>query len=490
MFILQILLNSSIFEKNIGFYPQSITYQAKTHKMNETTHQEIQQLLQNHRTFFSTHQTKEIDFRIEKLKKLKAAILKYEKQLTEALWKDLRKSYEEAYLTEISIVLGEIDFHLRNLKKWAKPSKVAVPLKLFPSEGKIYYEPLGVALIIAPWNYPFHLLINPLVGAISAGCCAMIKPAPAASHIAVVMDKMISETFPNEYISVIQGGRTVNQAVLKERFDIIFFTGSPAMGKVVMKAAAEHLTPVVLELGGKSPCIVDKDADLAIAAKRIIWGKTINAGQTCVAPDYLFVHASVKEELVEKMKQAVTEMFGTDPQTSQFYPRIIHDNAMKRLIGLLEKGKVIFGGKTDIADRYIAPTFIENVKESDPVMQEEIFGSILPIFTFENIEEPIKYINSHEKPLAFYFFGNNKTAKKAISETTSGGGCINDTLLHISNHHMPFGGVGNSGMGHYHGHKSFLAFSHQRSIVTSKTWFDLKIKYAPFKNFEKIKRFL
>lgn len=458
--------------------------------MTETSPQRIQQLLQNHRRFFATHRTKTINFRLENLKKLKSAIFRYEKQLNEALWKDLRKSHEEAYLTETSIVLGEIEFHLKHLKKWAKHTRTRVPLKLLPSGGKIHYEPLGVAFIMAPWNYPFHLLINPLIGAISAGCCAMIKPSPSSPHTAEVVEKMISETFPEDYISVIQGGREINREVLKERFDIIFFTGSPAMGKVVMKAAAEHLTPVILELGGKSPCIVDKDADPATAAKRIVWGKTINAGQTCVAPDYLFVHASVKQELVQKMQQAITEMFGENPQTSNYYPRIVHDKAMERLTGLLRNGKIIFGGKTDATDRYIEPTLIEDINESDPIMQEEIFGPILPVFTFEDIDEPIRYINAHEKPLALYFFGNNKTAKKVISKTTSGGGCINDTLLHIGNHYMPFGGVGNSGMGHYHGYRSFLAFSHQRSIVTSRNWFDLKIKYAPFRNFDKIKRFI
>lgn len=257
-----------------------------------------------------------------------------------------------------------------------------------------------------------------------------------------------------------------------------------------MKAASAHLTPVVLELGGKSPCIVDKNADLTIAARRIMWGKTINAGQTCVAPDYLFVHISVKDKLVEKMKSALLEMFGDNPQKSAFYPRIINDKAMKRLIGLMEKGRILHGGKTDLADKYIEPTLIDNLNPDDPIMQEEIFGPILPIFTFENIDEPINYINSNEKPLALYFFGSKKSAKNILYKTSSGGGCVNDTLLHIGNHKMPFGGVGNSGMGRYHGHHSFLAFSHQRSIVTSRNWFDLKVKYAPFKGLKKLKRFL
>ena len=458
--------------------------------MKYSTQQNIQTHLQNHRHFFATQKTKDVDFRIENLRKLKSSILRFEQEICTALWQDLHKSYEEAYLTEISIVLGEIDFHLKNLRRWARPKRVAMPIKLFPSSGKIHYEPLGTALIMAPWNYPFQLVINPLVGAISAGCCAMLKPAPYTSHTAEVIEKMITETFPQEYISVIQGGREVNEMVLKERFDLIFFTGSPSLGKVVMKSASEHLTPVVLELGGKSPCIVDKDADLTIASRRIIWGKTINAGQTCVAPDYLFVHASVKDELVEKMKSALVEMHGENPQKSPFYPRIINDEAMQRLLGLIKNGRIIHGGKFDLADKFIEPTFIDQLQPTDPVMQDEIFGPILPIFTFESIDEPINFINSHEKPLAFYSFGKNKTAQETISRTSSGGGCINDTLLHLGNHKLPFGGVGNSGMGRYHGHHSFLAFSHQRSIVTSQNWFDLKIKYAPFKGLKKLKRFL
>jgi len=454
------------------------------------TEQELKEMVANHRNFFASHKTKELDFRIENLRKLKAAILKYESEINTALWQDLHKSAEEAYLTEISIVLGEIDYHLKNLSRWAKPKRVSMPLKLFPSAGKVHYEPMGMALIIAPWNYPMHLLLNPLVGAISAGCCAMLKPAPYSSNTAKVLEKLIVETFPKEYVSVIQGGREANQMVLKERFDLIFFTGSPSLGKVVMEAASAHLTPVVLELGGKSPCIVDKNSDLTVAARRIMWGKTINAGQTCVAPDYLFVHVSVKDKLVDKMKIALLEMFGENPQESLFYPRIITDKAMKRLVRLMEKGRILHGGKVDLADKFIEPTLIDNLSLDDPIMQEEIFGPILPIFTFENIAEPINYINSNEKPLALYFFGTKKTAKEILYKTSSGGGCINDTLLHIGNHKLPFGGVGNSGMGRYHGYHSFLAFSHQRSIVTSRNGFDLKVKYAPFKGLKKLKRFL
>lgn len=450
----------------------------------------LRNTIASHRRFFATHRTKELDFRIESLRKLKAAILKYEAEICDALWQDLHKSAPEAYFTEVSIVLGEIDYHLRNLRRWAKPKRVSMPLKLFPSAGRVHYEPLGVALIVAPWNYPMHLLLNPLVGAISAGCCAMLKPAPYSSNTAKVLERLITETFPEEYISVIQGGREVNEMVLKERFDLIFFTGSPALGKVVMRAAAEHLTPVVLELGGKSPCIVDKDADLTTAARRIMWGKTINAGQTCVAPDYLFVHASIKDELVGKMRATLGEMFGEKPQESDFYPRIINSKAMERLTGLMEKGRILHGGKVDWADRFIEPTLIDSLSLDDEIMQEEIFGPILPIFTFRDIEEPINYINSKEKPLALYYFGSKKTAKTMLHRTSSGGGCINDTLLHLGNHKLPFGGVGNSGMGRYHGHDSFLAFSHQRSIVSSRNCFDLKAKYAPFKGLKRLKRFL
>lgn len=458
--------------------------------MNETAEQIIVEKLESQRAYFATHQTRDVGFRLTQLRKLRQAIGQYREKIEQALWDDLHKSPEEAYLTEISIVTGEIDNHIKYLKKWAKPKRVSTPIQLLPSSSKIIYEPLGVALIVAPWNYPFQLLINSLVGAISAGCCSILKPSPDAPTIARVMEEMIHEHFAPEYVSVVQGGRETNTRLFAQRFDIIFFTGSPKVGKVVMEAAAKHLTPVVLELGGKSPCIVDADANIDIAAKRIAWGKLINAGQTCIAPDYLLAHQSVKDELLDKIAENIRSMYGPDIQQSRFYPRIVSERAMERLTGLLNQGTIHSGGEVDASEKYIAPTIIDDVSSDFMVMQDEIFGPILPVMTFGHIDEAIGYVNKNEKPLAFYYFGKNKQAKEVLSKTTSGGGCINDTLMHIANHHMPFGGVGNSGTGNYHGRESFLAFSNQRSIVTSPTWIDLPFKYVPFKYFWVLKRIL
>ena len=456
--------------------------------MQEATKDVIESILREQRKYFSTHQTKDVGFRIDKLKQLKENIIKSEVKISEALWEDLHKSPEETYLTEISIVLQEINYHLKNLKKWTKAKRVFTPLQLLPSKSRIIYEPLGVALIIAPWNYPFQLLFNSLIGAISSGCCAILKPSPHAPNIAMVMQEIIQQTFESKHVGIVQGSRKVNEILLEQRFDIIFFTGSSAVGKVVMKAASEHLTPVVLELGGKSPCIVDADANIDIAAKRIAWGKSINAGQTCIAPDYLFVHHSVKDELLKKIASNFDKMYGPDIQQSKYFPRIINQEALMRLQKLLVHGKIYCGGKVDLSDNYISPTIIDEVKPEYPIMQEEIFGPILPVMTFDKIDETISYINENEKPLAFYYFGNNKSGKEILTRTSSGGACINDTLLHIGNHHLPFGGVGKSGIGKYHGQNSFLAFSNARAVVFSRTWIDLPFKYAPFKYFNWIRK--
>jgi aldehyde dehydrogenase (NAD+) len=455
-----------------------------------TSQATISDILQQQRTFFASGATKDVEFRIRQLKKFRATIRQFEKRLYDALWADLHKSPEEAFLTEISIVLLEINNHIKHLRKWAKPKRVATPLHLLPSSSRILYEPLGVSLIIAPWNYPFQLLMNPLVGAISAGCCALLKPSPYTPATAQVMEELVAKTFDNRYIRIVQGNREVNQFLLKQKFDVIFFTGSPELGKNVMESAAVNLTPVVLELGGKSPCIVDKNANIRVSAKRIAWGKTINAGQTCIAPDYLFIHTSVKEKFVEEYKRAIAGMYGEDVRQSPYFARIVNQKAVERLKKLMLHGDIIFGGQVDENERYIAPTLIDHVHQDDPVMQEEIFGPLLPIMTFEKIEEVIDYVNAHEKPLAFYYFGEKKPAKTLFERTSSGGGCINDTLLHIANHHLPFGGVGNSGMGIYHGQESFWAFSNKRALVSSLTWFDLAMKYAPFRYFSVIKRIL
>ncbi len=456
--------------------------------MEETSKSVIEVILKEQRHYFATHRTKDVHFRIEKLKKFRETIISYEQRICEALWKDLHKSPEEAYLTEISIVLQEIANHIRNLKVWSAPKTVDTPLHLLPSDSKIIYEPLGVALIIAPWNYPFQLLMNSLVGAISAGCCAVLKPSPYAPSIARVMEELIHETFDANHIQIVQGGRKVNEILLGQRFDIIFFTGSPSLGKVVMSAAAENLTPVVLELGGKSPCVVDADANISVAAKRIAWGKTINAGQTCIAPDYLFVHTSVKEELLQKIANSLEEMYDADAQKSKCFGRIINDSAFTRLQKLMNHGKIVYGGKADQQDKYISPTIIEDIKPEYPIMQEEIFGPLLPVMTFDDVNEAVSFINEREKPLAFYYFGKSTKAKEILSQVSSGGACINDTLMQIANHHLPFGGVGSSGFGKYHGRTSFLVFSNARGVVDTPTWIDLPMKYAPYRFFKWVRK--
>ena len=458
--------------------------------MEDTTEKIIVEHLKNQRAFFSSNQTKSIPFRLQQLKKLKNVILEYSKKIELALWEDLHKSPEEAYLTEISIVLQEVNNHIKHLKKWAAPKSVSSPIHLWPSSSKIMYEPLGISLIVAPWNYPFQLLINSLVGSISSGCCSILKPSPDTPTVAKVMEEMIHKTFDTNYVALVQGGRATNTLLFKQRFDIIFFTGSSNVGKVVMKAASENLTPVVLELGGKSPCIVDADANIEIAAKRIAWGKLINAGQTCIAPDYVFAHTSIKDELLQKIAQNIQEMYGEDIKNSRFYPRIVNDRAVKRLETFLKEGKIHTGGIVDPTDKYISPTIIDEVQPDYLVMQEEIFGPILPVMTFNDIDEPISYINKNEKPLAFYYFGKNKKGTSVLEKTSSGGACINDTLMHITNHNLPFGGVGNSGMGKYHGKQSFLAFSNQKAVVHTPTWIDIPLKYVPFKNFKLIKKII
>lgn len=442
------------------------------------------------KTYFNTHKTKDVSFRIIQLKKLKNAIIKNEKRIIEALYLDLHKSYEEAYLTEIGLVLKEIDYHIKNLPKWAALNHVPTPIYMWPSKSKIKAEPLGVTLIISPWNYPFQLTISPLIGAISAGCCAVLKPSPDTANTAKILEELIQDTFAPEYIKLFNGGIEVNQYLLQQRFDMIFFTGSTRVGKIVQKAAAEYLTPVVLELGGKSPCIVDKSANLSLAAKRIVWGKTLNAGQTCIAPDYIYVHHDVKAQLFEEIKKCVKTMFGSDQKKNNYYGRIIHKSAFNRLKGLMQNGKIVHGGEVAEDEKYIELTVIDSVQPSDPIMQEEIFGPLLPTLSFEKIEEVITHLSNSEKPLALYYFGEKSKAIDLIEKTSSGGVCINDTIMHVSNHNLPFGGVGNSGQGAYHGKRSFDVFSHHKSIVYTPTWIDLPFKYVPFKYFKLVKKLI
>ena len=450
----------------------------------------IPHIVASQRTYFRSHATLDVEHRLEMLRKLRNAIVKHEQSLTDALYLDLHKSYEEAYLTEISIVLGEIDNFLKHLKRWAAPSKRSTPLKLKPSKSAIITEPLGVSLIIAPWNYPVQLLLNPLVGAIAAGCTAVLKPSPYVPNVSAALARMIKEYFDESYVAVVQGHRDVNSALLKERYDIIFFTGSPDLGRVVMRAAAENLTPVVLELGGKSPVVVDKSANIAVAAKRIAWGKSLNAGQTCIAPDYLLIHHEVKEQFIEAFKRAMMELHGENPQESKHYVRMVSAKAFERVSGYLHEGTIRHGGRVDAHDRYIEPTLLDGVSVDSAVMREEIFGPVLPIVEIESVDEAIAFITDREKPLALYVFAKEEVAAGVIAHTSSGGACINDVIMHIANERMPFGGVGNSGMGRYHGRDSLYAFSHRRATLNTPTWIDVPFRYMPYKMFNWIKRLL
>ena len=450
----------------------------------------ITSTLLSQRTYFRSGATLPLCFRRQMLRKLSDAMHQYEKPLAEALWTDLHKSYEEAYLTELSIVYGEIRNHLRHLCQWAKQERKSSPLAILPASSRIIKEPLGNALIIAPWNYPVQLLLNPLVGAISAGCTAMLKPSPYVPNVSRVLTEMIRATFPEEYIAIVEGNRQVNQLLLAERWDLIFFTGSPSLGKMVMEAASKHLTPVILELGGKSPCIIDKTADLKVAAKRVAWGKALNAGQTCIAPDYLMIHEEVKDKFLKLLVKEWKHLLTKDPQKAKHFVRIVSDKALERLISYLpisnSEASIYYGGKYDKAERYLSPTILTDVSPDAPVMQEEIFGPIFPVLTFKEIDEVIAFVNDREKPLALYYFGTN--GDYVLRHTSSGGACVNDVIMHIVNHKVPFGGVGNSGMGSYHGKESFLAFSHRRAVISTPTWVDMPFRYMPYKLFALIKK--
>lgn len=429
-------------------------------------------------------------FRRTMLRRFEAALVSWEKPLCDALWQDLHKSPEEAYLTEISIIRGEIRNHLRHLREWMRAEKRRTPLKLLPSKSFVLSEPLGQALIVAPWNYPVQLLLNPLVGAISAGCTALLKPSPHTPHVAETIERMIAETFDEAYIAVVQGDRNVNTQLFDMRWDIVFFTGSPALGRIVMAAAAKNLTPVILELGGKSPCIVNRGADLAVAARRIAWGKTLNAGQTCIAPDYLLIHRSLQDRFTEAFARALRDLHGDDAQQSPYYVRLVDDRAFERVAGYLAQGKIRIGGRTNASDRYIEPTLLTEVDPAAPVMQEELFGPVLPMLPFDGIDQAVDFITAREKPLALYYFGPEQTGREVLRRTSSGGSCLNDVIMHIANERLPFGGVGNSGMGRYHGRDSFDAFSHRRAVVAASTRLDPPFRYPPYKGFRWIKKIL
>ena len=452
--------------------------------MTNTDSARIHELNELQRQYYASGVTRDLRFRKEMLRKLLGAIKQWEKPLYEALWTDLHKSEQEAFLTEVSLVTGEIRNHLRHLSGWARTKCKPTPMQMLPSRSRIVTEPLGSALIIAPWNYPFQLLINPLVGAISAGCTAMLKPSPYVPNVSRVIGEMISQTFDERYIAVVQGNREVNTLLLAERWDIIFFTGSPALGHLVMEAAAKNLTPVVLELGGKSPCIITADADLKLAAKRLAWGKALNAGQTCIAPDYVLIDKEIRDAFVAEYFIQVRALLGENPQETEHFVRLVSDKAFARVASYIsgpEASGTVRGGKTDPATRYIEPTVILDPAPDSAVMTTEIFGPVLPMCTFETLDEAVNFVNGREKPLALYFFGKLSDGKSVVRRTSSGGACINDTIMHIVNEKVPFGGVGNSGMGHYHGKLSFDAFTHERAVIITPRRLDLPFRYMPYK---------
>lgn len=441
---------------------------------------DVASLLQRQRQFFGTGATRSYDFRKEQLQRLRKAVVRFRDRIITAMAEDLGRPEFEAYAFETGVV-QEIDYALKHLKRWMKPRRVSVPLSQMPGRAQVYSEPLGVVLIIGPWNYPVQLMVGPLVGAIAAGNCAMLKPSELAPATSRVIADLVQDTFDPGFVTVVEGGVEVSQALLAEKFDHIFFTGGTEIGKIIMAAAAKHLTPVTLELGGKSPCIVDADIDLETAVQRIAWGKFINAGQTCVAPDYLLVDRRIHDDVLAQLKTVIRESFGDNPKESPDFGRIVSDRHFQRLVPLLQSGRVVMGGQTDAAQRYIAPTVLDAVSPEDPVMDAEIFGPILPVLTYDTIEDAIALINQRPKPLALYIFSRNKSLQQTVLQrTSSGGACINDTILQIAISGLPFGGVGDSGMGAYHGKAGFDTFSHQKSVLRKPFWLDLDWRYPPY----------
>ncbi|PQJ72049.1 aldehyde dehydrogenase [Polaribacter butkevichii] len=442
---------------------------------------DIINILQAQRNYFSTQQTKDISFRKECLKKLQKELIKREPAIIKALYDDFKKSEYEAVLTETSIVLSELKMTIDKLTSWAKPKSVLPSLLNFPSSAKIHKEPYGAVLVIAPWNYPHQLAFAPLIGAIAAGNTVVLKPSELTPNTSAITKQIIEAVFDKKQVAVIEGGVEVSTKLLAQRWDYIFFTGSVFVGKIVAKAAAEFLTPITLELGGKSPCIVDKTANIKLAAKRIVWGKFINGGQTCIAPDYLLIHASKKEEFVNYFKNELIKAYGENPETSTDFPRIVNLKNFNRLALMLENESFLTGGTTNKEDLFIAPTLIDEPSLNSEVMKGEIFGPILPVISYESEEEIDKLISKYDKPLAFYIFSTDKKiTKKMIAKYSFGGGTINDTTVHFVNHRLPFGGVGESGIGSYHGKLTFETFSHSKGVVTKGNWLDLTIRYAPY----------
>ena len=452
---------------------------------------DIQQLTESQRTYFNTGATRRAAFRRQALERLRAALLEHEEELNAALLADLNKAPAESYFTETGMVLEELRFQLKHFEKWARPRRVTTPLAQFPSRGELLPEPYGCVLIMAPWNYPVQLCLTPLVGAIAAGNCAVVKPSAYAPASSAAIARLLGEIFPPEFVAVVEGGRGENRTLLEQKFDYIFFTGSPAMGREVMAAGAKNLTPVTLELGGKSPVIVDSTADIPLAARRIAFGKVLNAGQTCVAPDYLLLHRSVKDVFVREYRRALEEFFPGGDYGE--LPCIVNDKHFRRASCLLAEQRVLIGGEADATRRFISPTLLDETDSAAPVMQEEIFAPILPMLCWQEREEAVRFVQSRPKPLALYLFTRDREMERAVFDQCSfGGGCVNDAIVHLACSGLPFGGVGNSGMGSYHGKQSFDTFTHYRSVLKKAGWLDLPMRYHPYSG-EKlrwIKRFL
>lgn len=453
----------------------------KNHSDGEIKH--LNQIIQKQDLFFRSHATLEVEFRIKKLKELKTAIKRNEAELIAAFKKDLGKGGFEALSSEVGLVQYELSQHIKNLRKWVKPQRARTPLHAFPSKSYIHKQPHGKVLIISPFNYPFMLTMAPLAGAVSAGNVAVLKPSESTAQVANTIEKIIKEVFDDEYVAVIQGGAEVSSELLSFRWDKIFFTGSSRVGKIVLQAAAKYITPVVLELGGKNPVIVDHDANLNVAAKRIVWGKLFNGGQSCVAPDYLFVHESVKEQFLKLLVKSIENMYSSFPQKNGDFTRLVHPQAVNRLSELLKDSEVYYGGEFDAETNYFSPTILTGVTGDSAAMKDEIFGPVLPVLSFWDMDEVFSHIKMGEKSLAAYYFSEDrKKQKEFLKKTTSGDAMINDVVIHFSNLSLPFGGVGYSGMGSYHGKRSFEVFSHERSVMHTSTKFDLPLRYPPYKS--------
>lgn len=433
------------------------------------------------RAYFATNATLDVDYRLKMLARLKDMIKKHEHDLLDAVYDDLGKSASETYMCEVGLTLSDIGYTMKHLKSWARTRRKSTPLSNFHAKSMIVQEPYGVVLVMSPWNYPVLLTLQPLVGAIAAGNCVVLKPSAYSLATTTVISAIIKEVFPSEYVTVVEGGRAENADLLEQKFDYIFFTGGVAVGKLVMEKASHHLTPVTLELGGKSPCIIDHTAELRIAARRIAFGKFLNCGQTCIAPDYVLIEKSAHDDFVRFLKEEIVLMYGKDILSNKNYGKMINKKHFARVSGLIDPKKVVFGGRTRSESLQIEPTVLDNVSPDDAVMQEEIFGPVLPILTINSVDEAMAFVKERPKPLALYLFtSDKKTEKRVLAQVPFGGGCVNDTIIHIAAHNMPFGGVGNSGMGSYHGKKTFETFSHAKSVVKKYTWLDIAMRYQPY----------